>query len=99
MMESINLGLLAVGLATLCGIMGYMITGLARGVQIQADILATLHEMAKLLAQLQLKEVQTTQEIMRATHWRDLPPDAQLMMRQQLVRVLAEMEQELPKRH
>ena len=69
-----------------------MVTMQARAVQIQV-------EMLKRLVLVLGPSEDDPPQIVPLPDWRTLPPDAQLMMRQALVKTLAEMDRHLPARH
>ena len=92
MMEGIQFGLMAIALAGVCVAVGYTVKGQARMLEIQAKMLKSLSDMALVIAQ-------SGAQMVPLPNWRELPPDARLMMRNSLIEVLREMDQEMPARH
>jgi hypothetical protein len=93
MENDILFGLWVVGL-------GSVSCAVAYGVKIQANMLKLQIEMLKCLGDLTGIIVQgKVAQMVPMSNWRELPPDAQLMMRNSLIEVLREMDGEMPKRH
>ena len=99
-MNSTLFSLWAVGLGALCISLGFMVKSQAGMLKLQADMLSALGELTKIIAQ---GNIQT----MPMNNWRELPPDAQLMMRNSLIEIIREMDSEMapagqreaPRRH
>jgi hypothetical protein len=91
-MNSVQFGLLAVALAGVCVAVGYTVKGQARMLEIQSHMLRCLGDLTGVIVQ---GKVQTVP----MNNWRELPPDAQLMMRNSLIEIIREMDGEMPKRH
>jgi len=86
-------GLMAVGLGTLCAAMAYGIKTQAGMLKLQSEMLSVLTVLTKKIVQ------QGNVQPMPMPHWRNLPPDARLMMRESLIEILREMDAEMPARH
>jgi hypothetical protein len=91
--NDITTGFTLVGFAALCFSVGFMVKGQSRMLEIQAHMLKALSDLTQVIAGGQ-QRVEISQG-----NWREMPTDAQLMMRQALVQLLAEMDRELPSRH
>ena len=90
--NDITTGFTLVGFAALCFSVGFMVKGQSRMLEIQARMLKCLGDLTQVIAGGQRVEL-------NQANWREMPTDAQLMMRQALVQLLAEMDRELPSRH
>ena len=93
MEHDILFGLWIVGLASVCCAMGYGIRTQASMLKLQADMLKALSDLTGVIVQSKIAHM------VPMSNWRELPPDAQLMMRNSLIEIIREMDGEMPSRH
>lgn len=92
MEHDILFGLWIVGLAAVACGQGYGMRTQAGMLKLQAEMLKALGELTGIIAHGGMQAVQMN-------NWRELPPDAQLMMRNSLIQIIREMDGEMPSRH
>jgi hypothetical protein len=90
--NSVQFGLLVVGLAGVCVAVGYTVKGQAHMLEIQSQLLNATGELGKAFAALANHIVGGPQAI---GNWREMPPEDRAAMRAALRKVLAEMDSEL----
>jgi hypothetical protein len=100
--EALFGGLLLVLAAALCALCGFMLASQARVVAVQARMLACLVDLAQMISgdpRLRAPSGELRPPDVTQANWRAAPADTQLAMREAVVRLLAEMDRELPARH
>ena len=93
MEHDILFGLWIVGLAAVACGQGYGMRTQVSMLRLQAKMLKALGELTGIILQGKVAQM------VPMSNWRELPADAQLMMRNSLIQIIREMDDEMPSRH